>query len=91
LKAYVNCVRDDGKIDVSLRSVGYKKSLGLAKQILERLEEVGVLPVGDKSHPDEISRVFPGASKSAFKKAVANLYKKGLVKPAPDSVTFLKK
>ena len=88
LPAFVERVRDDGKLDISLREYGgYAKAQSLTDQILKKLEEHGgVLPVGDKSPPEEISEIFPGTSKSTFKKAVANLYKKGEVTPSPDKV-----
>jgi Uncharacterized protein conserved in bacteria len=84
LPAYVDWVRDDGKIDVSLRKPGGKgKAEDLGKVILEKIREAknGEIEVGDKSSPDDISKVFPGASKAQFKRAVASLYKRGLVEP----------
>lgn len=86
LPAYVDWVRDDGKIDVSLRKPGGKgKAEDLGKVILEKIREAknGEIEVGDKSSPDDISKVFPGASKAQFKRAVAALYKRGLVEPGP--------
>jgi len=93
LPAYVEKVREDGKVDISLRPVGYVKSVDLAEVILNKLEwtREGILDVGDKSTPKEISTVFPGASKASFKKAVANLYKRGIVKPGPYSVTLMRR
>lgn len=86
LPAYVDWVRDDGKIDVSLRKPGGKgKAEDLGKVILDRMKETenGEIEVGDRSSPDDISKVFPGASKAQFKRAVAALYKRGLVEPGP--------
>jgi len=102
LPAYVENVREmeNGtiKVDVSLRPPGNAKTMDLAKEILQKLEndsvssqELGILEVGDKSTPAEIDAFFPGASKSAFKKAVSSLYKKGIVKPAPYSITLMRK
>lgn len=88
LRAYVTDVRDDGKLAIGLRPFGGKeKATELGAMIIERLETDGEVPVGDKSPPNEIERVFPGASKSAFKKAVAALYKERKVKPGPFSVS----
>mmetsp|Transcript_5211 Transcript_5211/g.9924 ORF Transcript_5211/g.9924 Transcript_5211/m.9924 type:complete len:287 (+) Transcript_5211:165-1025(+) len=84
LPAYVDWVRDDGKIDVSLRKPGGKgKAEDLSKVILDRIREAPneEIEVGDKSSPDDVSKVFPGASKAQFKRAVAALYKRGLVEP----------
>ncbi|KAL7429635.1 hypothetical protein ACHAXH_006346 [Discostella pseudostelligera] len=100
LPAYVENVREgefeEGKIeerlDISLRPPGGKaKAQELGEQILERLKESnnGVLNVGDKSSPEEIDEIFPGASKSAFKKAVSGLYRRGLVSPGSDSITLM--
>jgi hypothetical protein len=92
LPAYVERVRDNGRLDISLRSPGGKqKAEDIGKLILERLLEYdGRLQVGDKSSPRDIGREFPGVSKVAFKKAVSALYKKGLVQPSADSVTLVK-
>jgi hypothetical protein len=98
LPAYVENVREvvveDGKVeerlDISLRPPGGKaKSQDLGEQILERLKVSKVLYVGDKSSPDEINEIFPGASKSAFKKAVSGLYRRGLVNPGVNSISLM--
>jgi hypothetical protein len=91
LPAYVERVRDTGKIDIALRTFGGKaKAEQMAEQILERLELAsgGTLPIGDKSSPEAIGQEFPGVSKGTFKKAVAVLYKQGKVLPSPDSITL---
>ncbi|MFW5894816.1 MAG: S1 RNA-binding domain-containing protein [Bacillota bacterium] len=49
-----------------------------AEIILEYLEENGEMPYTDKSDPDEIFKVFH-MSKSAFKRALGNLYRQELV------------
>uniref|UniRef100_A0A7S2WIB0 Conserved virulence factor B-like winged helix domain-containing protein n=1 Tax=Eucampia antarctica TaxID=49252 RepID=A0A7S2WIB0_9STRA len=92
LPAYVEKVRDDGKLDISFRIPGGKgKAEDLATVIMETLKsaEDGVVSVGDKSTPEAINRMFPGSSKASFKRAVAFLYKKKLVKPGPDSTTLM--
>ena len=92
LPAYVERVRaieEDGtpRLDISLRTYGGKaKALEIGDIILERIERGERIPVGDKSHPGEINKEFPGVSKGAFKKAVAALYKKQKVRPGPYSV-----
>jgi len=92
LPAYVERVRDDGRIDVALRTVGgAAKAAEVGELIMDRLESResgGVLDVGDKSSPEEIAWEFPGVSKAAFKKAVSALYKKGVVTPGPFTVTL---
>lgn len=92
LPAYVERVRaieEDGtpRLDIALRTYGGKaKAQEIGDIILERIESGERIPVGDKSHPGEINKEFPGVSKGAFKKAVAALYKKQKVKPGPYSV-----
>jgi predicted RNA-binding protein (virulence factor B family) len=79
LKGYIKNIREDEKIDVSLRPLGYRKIEGTAGLILESLKaRGGFLPVHDKSEPEEIHDLF-GCSKKAFKQALGALYKQGLV------------
>jgi len=95
LPAYVeDNSRGDGKLNISLRPPGGKtKAEELAGLILDRLEWTpgGTLQVGDKSTPEEISAAFPGISKGVFKKAIAALYKRGKVRPGPDSISLMPK
>lgn len=93
LPAYVERIRENGRIDVGLRAFGGKaKADEASEQILKRLRwtNAGVLPVGDKSQPGVIAKEFPGLSKSAFKRALASLYKRRLVQPGPDSITLIR-
>ena len=92
LPAYVERTRENGRIDIGLRAFGGKaKSEDLGSVILDALQVAsnGQLDVGDKSAPKDIAAVFPGTSKSAFKKAVAMLYKQGKVKPGPHSIRLM--
>lgn len=78
-QGYIKEVRDDGKISLTLQPVGQAARDELAERILARLdEEGGVLPLGDKSPPELIARLF-GVSKGSFKKAIGGLYKQGLI------------
>ena len=78
LPAFVESVRPDGRINVSLRPVGFNKIENARSTLLKALEaapEEGprglrVLPLGDRSTPDEVWRLFPGMSKGYFKHAV---------------------
>ena len=92
LPAYVETVREDGRLDISLRDPGGRgKSESIGSAIMAKLRETedGTLDVGDKSTPDEINAAFPGTSKGAFKKAVAALYKKGLVQPDKYTISLM--
>lgn len=91
LPGYVQKVRDDGKLDIGLRAFGGKqKSLEVSDQIMDLLKDSpdGTLEVGDKSTPEEINRLFPGVSKTAFKRAIGSLYKKGLITPSKTSISI---
>ena len=80
-------------LDICLREVGGRaKAETLGKDIMERLSNSaeGTIGVGDKSSPEDINELFPGASKSAFKKAVAMLFRQGKVIPKPYEVSLSK-
>lgn len=75
VKGYIKQVRDDGKINLSLQKVGYKRVDDLSERILTMLKaEGGMLAVSDKSPPETINKLF-GVSKKAFKMAVGALYR----------------
>lgn len=74
LTAYVKRVREDGKIDLTLSDKAGKRIGGTAEAILEYLDSSDRVPVGDKSDPELISRLF-GCSKRDFKQAVGHLYR----------------
>jgi len=78
-QGYIKEVRADGKISLTLQPVGQTARDEVAERILARLtEEGGTLPLGDKSPPELIARLF-GVSKGSFKKAIGGLYKQGLI------------
>jgi predicted RNA-binding protein (virulence factor B family) len=77
MDAYINRVRDDGKIDLILSKPGYSRTKidDAADDILAKLaEHDGVLMLSDKSPPEAIRSVF-GISKKVFKQALGALYK----------------
>lgn len=71
-------VHPDGKIELSLRGRVHEELARDAETILRVLRTPEAPPVGDKSDPDEIRRLF-GLSKKAFKRAVGSLLKAGRV------------
>jgi predicted RNA-binding protein (virulence factor B family) len=79
LKGYVRKIRNDGKIDVTLRRGGAQEAAADREVILAALgARGGFLPLTDKSAPEEIAGVLR-LSKKSFKKAVGGLYKEGLI------------
>ena len=80
LSGYLKRLREDGKIDVTLRRVGQEGVSDAREVILKVLAaNGGVLPLHDKSSPEAIQKIL-AMSKKTFKKAVGGLYKDGLVK-----------
>ncbi|OEU61462.1 MAG: hypothetical protein BA870_04245 [Desulfuromonadales bacterium C00003094] len=73
-KGYIKCLREDNKIDVTLRRGGVEEVKEAQQAILEALDKEGFLPLHDKSSPLEIKQLL-GMSKKLFKKAVGGLYK----------------
>jgi predicted RNA-binding protein (virulence factor B family) len=79
-KAYVKKVREDGKIDISLRPIGFENVIESDSEKILRLlnESEGSLPFSDKSDPMDIQGFFE-MSKKAFKRALGGLYKQKLI------------
>ena len=89
LRGYIQKVRADGKIDLSLTKAGYDKVGGMAAAILKALAKAdGFLPLTNDVSPEEISKRF-GVSKKNYKKALGALYKKRLVSIDPDGIRML--
>ncbi len=79
LTGYVKRLREDGKLDVTLRKVGAEGVSDARDAILKALAaHGGTLPLHDGSSPAAIQQTL-GMSKKTFKKAVGGLYKDGLV------------
>ncbi|PKG68183.1 MULTISPECIES: CvfB family protein [Pseudoalteromonas] len=79
LKGFIQKVREDGKIDVVLEKPGMGKVSDLGETIMQKLKnEGGVIPLGDKSEPEAIKKMF-STSKANYKKAIGGLFKKELI------------
>jgi len=77
--AYVNRVREDGKLDIRLEKDGYAKVEDNAQKILDLLKKRdGYLLLTDKSSPDLIKKEL-GMSKKTFKKSIGALYKQKII------------
>lgn len=78
-KGYVLRIREDGKVDLTLKQPGYASVEGSAEKIIAVLSaDGGVSPCHDKSRPEEIQAAF-SMSKKEFKRAVGKLYKEGRI------------
>ncbi|MCF6464987.1 CvfB family protein [Clostridium sp. Cult2] len=82
-------VKEDGKLDLSLRDKAYMEIDKDAETILSKaIRNGGILLLNDYSHPREIRKEL-NMSKSAFKKAVGRLLKEGKIKFIEDGIKVL--
>ncbi|MEL4456316.1 CvfB family protein [Lutimonas vermicola] len=91
VKGYIKQVREDGKIDLLLEPLGYKKSVESNTDVLlKAIKKAGeFLPLTDKSTPEEVKKSI-GLSKKAFKRAAGHLYKKKLIEIRNDGLYLVK-
>ncbi|MCD7819351.1 MAG: S1-like domain-containing RNA-binding protein [Lachnospiraceae bacterium] len=79
IRARVSGVKEDGKLDLSIREKAYLQIDEDAEMVMDVIEEyAGVLPFDDRVDPEIIRREF-GLSKNAFKRAVGRLLKQGRI------------
>ena len=79
IEARVTKVKEDGKLDLSVREKSYLQIEEDAENIMQVIEEfAGVLPFNDRVSPEIIKREF-GLSKNAFKRAVGRLLRQGRI------------
>lgn len=88
-RGYIKLIREDGKIDVSLRPQGFRNAIDAdCDKILSILKKESVLKLSDKSSPDDIKSKL-NMSKKAFKKAIGFLYKRKVILLYEDRVELL--
>ncbi len=79
LTAYIDHIRQDNKIDLTLHPTGQQHTLDFAETLLRYLyENDGRCDLGDKSPAELIYDRFK-VSKKAYKRAVGDLYKRHLI------------
>lgn len=79
IEARVLEVKEDGKLDLSLRQKFYVQMDTDSELILKKLKTAGgSLPYQDKSDAEEIKKEF-NMSKAAFKRAIGRLYKERII------------
>lgn len=89
IKAYINKIREDEKIDLLLEKPGYEKVDAISQKILDELKaNKGFMAVSDKTSPDMINALF-SISKKNFKKALGKLYKKRLITFESDGIKLV--
>lgn len=88
IRGYIKHIREDGKIDLSLKS---------SRQIRDNYSQVvhdylrehhGFAPIHDKSAPDQIFDLL-GMSKGQFKKAIGALYKQRVITIKKDGIRLV--
>jgi uncharacterized protein len=90
LEGYIKKIRDDNKIDVTLRKGGLDDIKEARETILAWLKEHdGFLPLSDKSSPEMIRETLQ-MSKKLFKKAVGGLYKDKIIEVQQDGISLRK-
>lgn len=89
---YIKNIREDGKIDVSLQPLGYKKTIDIDKEkILSKLRSSkGTLNLTDKSSPEAI-KFHLQMSKKAFKRALGALYKEKKINFTSEEIQLVEK
>jgi predicted RNA-binding protein (virulence factor B family) len=78
-KAFVNKLREDGKLDVLLQRPGYGEIEDAEKLLWAALQKAnGKIALGDKSPAEDIYQALK-MSKKTFKKALGSMYKSGKI------------
>ena len=88
--AFIEKVRDDGKLDIAFRPRGYSKVLLATSQILKSLEASGGrLAVGARTTPEQIWSMWPGMSKGEYKTGIGALLRDGTVVTTDHELTLV--
>ena len=89
IEARVLEVKEDGKLDLSLRQKAYVQMDADSALILDKLKQSGgSLPYHDKSSAEEIKEEF-NLSKAAFKRAIGRLYKERVIVIEKDGIRLV--
>ena len=88
LKGYVDKVRPDGKLDITIQRTGRQATEDFSEVLLQYLKDNnGHCDLGDKSPSELIADRFK-VSKKTFKKAVGDLYKRRVITIGDDGITL---
>ena len=89
VKGYIKNIREDGKIDVSLRPQGFLNVIDLdCDAVMDALKDQGYLKLTDKSTPSAIKSQL-NMSKKAFERALGFLYKRKLIRLLDDRIELI--
>ena len=89
LKGYIDRVRPDGKIDVTIQPTGRRQTEEFSDVLLAYLQDNGGhCSLGDKSPAELIADRFK-VSKKTFKKAIGDLYRKRLITISDEAIDLV--
>lgn len=89
LKGYIDHVRSDGKIDVTIQPTGRRQTEEFAQLLLQYLKDNGGhCNLGDKSPAELIVDRFK-VSKKTYKKAIGELYRRRLISIDEQGITLI--
>ena len=89
LTAYIDHVRQDGKIDLTMQPTGRQQTLDFAEVLLRYLyENNGRCNLSDNSPAELIADRFQ-VSKKTFKRAVGDLYRRRLITLSEDGIQLV--
>lgn len=90
LTGWIETIREDARVDVTLRRRGREANDEAREIVLRALAEAGgSLPLHDKSPPEDI-RAALELSKKVFKKSVGGLYKERLIELGDGNIALTK-
>jgi predicted RNA-binding protein (virulence factor B family) len=90
VEARVIHVKEDGKLDLSLREKAYVQMDADAEMIFKKLQEAGgFLPYHDKTDSEVIKAQF-NLSKNAFKRGIGRLLKEGRIQITDSGISEIK-
>jgi len=90
VNVFVKNIREDGKLDLSLRKAGFLETIKDNTEIIlsELTKAGGTLPFNDKSTPQEIGEIFQ-MSKTNFKDAIGKLFKQKKILISEKGISLL--
>jgi len=89
VNCFIDCIREDGKIDLRLKEGGLVSIDSDAQKFIDYIKKNGGESIlNDKSSPEEIKQEL-GISKKAFKRALGVLYKQRIIMLEADRVKLV--
>lgn len=91
IRGFIAKIREDRKIDLTLRRSGIDELAICAEKIIYELKNAGgFLPINDSSEPEDIQKALQ-MSKKSFKRAIGMLYKDKKLNITENGIRIIKK